>query len=39
MSKEEMIKDFLRLFVVESDHPGAEVALTLIVETLEQRAE
>lgn len=39
MTREEMIKQFLQLFVVEADHQGAEVALTLIVQTLEQRAE
>lgn len=39
MTREEMIKQFLQLFVVEADHQGAEVALTLIIQTLERRAE
>lgn len=39
LSREQMIEDFLKDFVAEKDRMGAEIALTLIVETLEKRAE
>lgn len=39
LSRAEMIEGFLKDFVAEKDRTGAEIALTLIAETLEKRAE
>lgn len=38
-TREEMIDEFLSNFVPEHHHDGARIALTLIVQTLERRAE
>lgn len=39
LSREQMIEEFLQAFVPEANHMGARIALTLIVQTLERRAE